>query len=413
MKNRAFHFEIKDLLTQFIAAFDNAVISRYDKDRNPGNNIEVRYVFAPKQRVMYDIINKAQNLTLPVVAVNLTSVTRDNDRVFNKLAPSYIPAQKIENPKTDSKFLMPVPVNLEVSMSILARYMQDVDQIVSNFVPYNNPYIIITWEVPAVFGAQYPQEIRSEVLWDGNLVYDTPTDTTYNDKFRVTVDTSFTIKGWLFPEQKDTSGTIYKVDSNFIAVDLANKIYSPLDPTEPVEDNTYQELGYPNLSGFDANVPTNYTETITVSGIPEFTNIFYSTTGTYYPLNNFPLGTVTNILTCTNPNSTSSNFILYGKRFDTSNKFYLSSYVDQAGAIAGTGGFFTNFTSITSAKMDTISGYELAETFYKVVNDNVVNFFFPLSSLSASKGGEFTIVTGNEAGWATSYQASSSILKLV
>ena len=63
--------------------------------------------------------------------------------------------------------------------------------------------------------------------------------------------------------------------------------------------------------------------------------------------------------------------------------------------------------------MDTISGYELAETFYKVVNDNVVNFFFPLSSLSASKGGEFTIVTGNEAGWATSYQASSSILKIV
>ena len=74
-----------------------------------------------------------------------------------------------------------------------------------------------------------------------------------------------------------------------------------------------------------------------------------------------------------------------GKRFDTSNKFYLSSYVDQAGAIAGTGGFFTNFTAITSAKMDTISGYELAEAFYKVVNDNVVNFFFPLSSLKRCK----------------------------
>ena len=43
---------------------------------------------------------------------------------------------------------MPVPVNLEVSMSILARYMQDVDQIVSNFVPYNNPYIILSWKVP-------------------------------------------------------------------------------------------------------------------------------------------------------------------------------------------------------------------------------------------------------------------------
>ena len=412
MKNRAFHFEIKDLLTQFIAAFDDTVISRFNKNRNPGNDIEVRYVFAPKQRVMYDIINKAQNITLPVVAVNLTGISRDNDRVFNKLAPSYIPAQREEDPKAASKFMMPVPVNLEVSMSILARYMQDVDQIVSNFVPYNNPYIILTWEVPEDYGAQYPQEIRSEVLWSGDLAYTTPTDTTYNDKFRVVVDTSFTIKGWLFPEEKDTQGSIYKVDNNFIAVDLANKIYSPLDPTLPVENNTYQELGYPSLSGFNDRVPTNYTETITVSGIPEFTNIFYATTGTFYPINNFPLGTVTNIISCTNPGSTHSNFILYGKRLDANNKFYLSSYVDQAGAIAGTGGFFTNFTSITSAKMDTISGYELEDHFYKVVNDNVVNFFFPLSSLSAAKAGEFTIVTGNEAGWATSYQASSSILKL-
>jgi hypothetical protein len=41
--------------------------------------------------------------------------------------------------------------------------------------------------------------------YGGNLAYTTPTDTTYNDKFRVTVDTSFTIKGWLFPEQKEYS----------------------------------------------------------------------------------------------------------------------------------------------------------------------------------------------------------------
>ena len=406
MKNRAFHFEIKDLLTQFIAAFDDTVISRYNKDRNPANNIEVRYVFAPKQRVMYDILNKAQNLTLPVVAVNLTGVTRDNDRVFNKLAPAYIPAQKTENPESASKFLMPVPVNLEVSMSILARYMQDIDQIVSNFVPYNNPYIILTWEVPSDFGAQYPQEIRSEVLWDGSLSYSTPTDTTYSDKFRVTVDTTFTIKGWLFPEKKDTQGSVYKIDNNFIAVNLANKIYSPLDPTIPVEDNTYQELGYAKLSGFHTGASaqktrlnSNYTETITVSGIPEVTNIFYSSTGVYHAINNWPLGSLTQIATGGN-----NNFILYGKRFNASNKFYLSSYITN---------FFTNYTPITSAKHSTISGYELADTFYKVVNDNVVNLFFPASSLSAAKAGEFTIVTGNEAGWATSYQASSSILKLV
>ena len=33
MKNGAFHFEIKNLLMQFIAAFDDTVISRYNKNR--------------------------------------------------------------------------------------------------------------------------------------------------------------------------------------------------------------------------------------------------------------------------------------------------------------------------------------------------------------------------------------------
>ena len=226
MKNEAFHFEIKDLLTQFIAAFDDVIIKRFNKNRQAKQEIEVRYVFAPKHRVMYDIINKAQNLTLPAVAVDLASVKRDESRVFNKISPALIPTEKFPrgNNKEDSVFLMPTPVNLEVNMSILARYMSDVDQIISNFVPYSNPYIILSLKVPSVYGAKYVQEIRSEVLWSGDLTYNTPTDTTYSDKFRITVDTSFTIKGWLFPEQKDTVPITFKVDNNIFTVGLRNRI---------------------------------------------------------------------------------------------------------------------------------------------------------------------------------------------
>jgi len=396
MKNRAFHFEIKDLLTQFVAAFDDAVISRYNKSRERQNNIEVRYVFAPKQRVLYDILNKAQNLTLPVVAINLTGVTRDESRVFNKLAPSYLPAQKIEDPNAASKFLMPVPVNLEVSMSILARYMQDVDQIVSNFVPYNNPYIILSWKVPSDFGAQYDQEIRSEVLWSGDLAYTTPTETTYNEHYRIAVDTSFTIKGWLFPEQNDTIGSIYKIDNNFVSVDLANRIYSPDEVTNRVTEYiTYQQQGYGALSGYDSTVTglTSNTETITVSAIPEFTNIFYTTTGTFTQIRS-----TTTILT-----SHDNNFMLYGKRF-TDSDFYLS---------ANNLHFFPKssvYQEITSAKNPTISGYTLDSSFYNIASDNVVSIFLPTSTLSAS--GKFTFIAANEAGWGTSYQASSSILNI-
>lgn len=389
MKNRAFHFEIKNLLTQFVAAFDDTVISRFDKNRNAKSNIDVRYVFAPKQRVMYDIVNKAQNLTLPVVAINLESISRDESRVFNKLAPSIIPAQEKEDAESSTKFLMPVPVNLEVSMSILARYMQDVDQIVSNFVPYNNPYIILSWKVPADLGAGYDQEIRSEVLWNGNLAYSTPTDTTYSEKFRITVDTSFTIKGWLFPEEKDNVGNIYKIDNNFIAVDLQNRIYSPLENTISVE--SYTDQGYNALSSYDSTVPTNYTETITVSGIPEFTNIFYTTSGVFEQLRN-----ETTVLS-----SRPNNFLLYGTALDYSNVVYIS---------ANKLNFFTDYQEITSAKLDTISAYRLDDSLYNIATENLVSISLPTSTLSGA--GKFTFVTANEAGWASSYQAASSIINL-
>ena len=389
MKNRAFHFEIKNLLTQFVAAFDDTVISRFDKDRNAKSNIDVRYVFAPKQRVMYDIINKAQNITLPVVAINLDSISRDESRVFNKLTSSFIPAELDSNPRVSSKFLMPVPVNLEVSMSILARYMQDVDQIVSNFVPYNNPYIILTWKVPEEYGAEYDQEIRSEVLWSGNLNYSTPTDTTFSEKFRITVDTSFTIKGWLFPEEKDTVGNIYKIDNNFIAVDLQNRIFSPLD--QQISNKSYVEQGYGALSGYDNTVPTNYTETITVSGIPEFTNIFYTTSGVFEQLRG-----ETNVLS-----SQTNSFLLYGKALDYSNNLFIS---------ANKLNFFTDFQKITSAKLETISAYKLNDNLFNIATDNLVSISLPTSTLSGT--GKFTFVTANEAGWASSYQAASSILNL-
>tara|TARA_R100001129_G_scaffold181511_1_gene160897 strand:- start:1205 stop:2407 length:1203 start_codon:yes stop_codon:yes gene_type:complete len=399
MKKRAFHFEIKNLLTQFIAAFDDVVISRWNKDRSAKSNIEVRYVFAPKHRVMYDIINKAQNITLPAVAVNLTSISRDESRVFNKLAPTYIPAELDSNPRVSSKFLMPVPVNLEVSMSILARYMEDVDQIISNFAPYNNPYIILSWPVPKAFGADYDQEIRSEVLWSGELSYNTPTDTTYSDKFRITVDTTFTIKGWLFPEKKDTQGTIYKVDSNFVAVDLRNRIYNPLDRQEVVD--SYETQGYGALSGYNDTVPTNYSEMVTVSGRPEFTNIFYTSTGANVEMRNeVPiLSTLDN------------SFLLFGKRFNYSNNFYLSS--ENTNDVNGeVDQFFSNYQVITSGddNVPTISGFKLSDSNFTVANDNIVSFYFPANTLSGH--GRFTLVTANEAGWATSYQATSSIIHL-
>lgn len=205
-------------MTQFIAAFDDVVIARFNRAREKQDNIQVRYVYAPKQRVIHDIVNKARGITLPVIAISIDNIQRDEKRVFNKLSGSYHSQTKstiLTGGISRQDFVkQPVPIDISVSMSILTKYQTDMDQILSNFIPYTNPYIVISWKVPSSFTV-VEQEIRSEVLWSGNMSMVYPTDAAANQHYRVAADTSFTIKGWLFQKYSTPVNTIFTIDSNF------------------------------------------------------------------------------------------------------------------------------------------------------------------------------------------------------
>ena len=80
------------------------------------------------------------------------------------------------------------------------------------------------------------------------------------------------------------------------------------------------------------------------------------------------------------------------------------------GGTLSSANFYSNYQQITSAKSATISGYKLSTPLYQVINDNITNIFLPTSTLSAA--GKFVFVTANEAGWGSSYTATSSILNI-
>ncbi len=360
MKEYTYSFEIKDLLTQFLAAFDDVIIKRYDKDRNPKESIEVRYVLAPKQRVMYDIINKAQNLTLPVVALNVTGISRDQTRVFNKLDSVYSAVGR-----NLSNVLMPIPINIEVSMSILARYMQDMDQIISNFVPYSNPYIILSWKEPTNVPSQV-LEVRSEVLWSGSVSLTEPTDLAASDKFRIVGDTSFTIKGWLFRNKNELSSQIYFIDANFMSVSGSKII---------IDDSNYSAFT-DSLSGV--------TDTVSISATPSLTNAYYNYQGKLLPLrSNYTLA----------PATSSNNFVLYGRSLSYTNAVLL----------CGSSTFTNKITSFTSPYTGSVTGSLLSISQYTIVDNNIMTI--DLSSLSGS--GTFNIVINNIAGWTSTYSINN------
>jgi len=274
VKFETFHFEVKDLLTQFCNAFDSIVIKRFDNNRNVVSKINVRYLYSPKQRVLYDLVNKAQNIDIPCIAVNISSISRDESRVFNKLDGFY------ENSVSKSYFYKtPIPVNIDVSMSIITKYQTDLDQILTNFIPYTNPYIIISWKVPKDVNLPYLQEIRSEVLWSGSISMNYPTELDGSSKYRITADTSFTIKGWMFRNDNNPVGNIYTIDTNFygvsaIDVDLNTTIDDLVRYNNSLSASvdTLQILALPALSStetsfiFDGNKAT--TTTLYIGNLP-------------------------------------------------------------------------------------------------------------------------------------------------
>lgn len=219
MKNYTFHFEVQTLLEQFVDAFNDIVIKRYDNTKtltNPSSGQKVSFVYAPKQRV-YETLNTPApgGITVPAVAVSINSISRDNTRVFNKIDGFKIPFTDDVGLNYIKQIPQPVPINIGVNMTIITKFQSDMDQIISNFVPYCDPYIIISWKLP--FSKEF--EIRSEILWSGSVNLTYPLEIAGTQPFRVSADTTFTIKGWLFKKTDVIAKRIYTIDSKYFSSD--------------------------------------------------------------------------------------------------------------------------------------------------------------------------------------------------
>jgi hypothetical protein len=344
-------------LAQFVAAFDGCFVFRYTKDFVPKEKIGVRYILGPKNRVLFDMVNQAKNITLPAIAIDQTNVKRDPTRVQFK-------DQQIIRPKRAGgsviKIPTPIPITMDVNVSIIAKYKEDIDQIVSNFIPWCNPYFIISWKIPDEFGLDFTDELRTEVTWSGSVEYETPIEIDKSDKYKIIGNTSFNLKGWLFPPAQEPAAPIYVINNNFITLSSGSTISGY---------ESYQSLSA--LSNF-AYLSGNM-EIISVSAMPEFTNFFYK---------GVPVVSDTTI-----SDQQDHTFTFYGKRYGFNNIWYLS----------GERVIPVDLEQVTTARSPIISAYKIPSSMVSTYNDNIAVITMKYDYLSA---GNFTFVTANSAGWA-------------
>jgi hypothetical protein len=195
-------------------AFSDIIIRRFDVNKNERDGIKTRIVYAPKQRVLNDILNKDQNLQLPVVAVSIGGIARDENRVFNKIQGTYYTPANGSYSVHERGVL---PIDITYNVSVMTRFQQDMDQILSHIIPYINPYFIVSWRTPS----RPDHEIRSKVLWGGNASVQYPLDLNANQAAKVTADLSFTFQGWLF-QQSEIVPNIYTFNNSLVHGGLAD-----------------------------------------------------------------------------------------------------------------------------------------------------------------------------------------------
>ena len=257
MEQQPFYFELEDQLKMLLTAIDGCILKRYNKNRISTDKIAVRYVYAPKQRALHDLTNKAQHITLPVVAYWVKGVSLDTKRLFNKLDGSdqYVNGELKHIPQ-------PLPVKIDVNVSILTKFQSDMDQIISNLVTYFQPYITISWNR---FNLPY-LEIRNKIIWDGNISLGYPIDINESQPTRITGDTSFSIEGWLFKEDESASGEIRVIEASFSTLSaISRKIVDNIITEDNTETITIS--GNPLLvSCYPYNIQTNQGISVTVYG---------------------------------------------------------------------------------------------------------------------------------------------------
>lgn len=262
-----YNFEVMSNLAFFESAYDDTIVKRYKRDNdNPGSepiaedSIKVNYKYGPKSRILEDLRGQPDTIKFPIVAITMTGQARDNDRQKTKEAINY----KDETGKMVT--LYAIPWNINVAMHVLAKYQEDVDQIISNFAVLCDPYIVFSWKEP-----KSGRDVRSQVLWEGSISYDYPTvggDLANTEPWRLSATTNFTIKTYLYRTSVDNVKPICRVNLDVVAADTFYcKSAERISKTLENQTDHFSILGRPQLRYVDNYYfQAEQTPTINVQG---------------------------------------------------------------------------------------------------------------------------------------------------
>lgn len=226
-----YNFELEEIMEQFATMIDNAVVIRYRKDKETRKrefvkNIKPTYIWGVKQRVIYDIVNKAKNFILPCVIINLKSIKADKERI----AAKFDKIRRNQSARDSFSYARPTPIVLSLDVTIISKYRSDLYQIYGKLATQFQPYCTYSWLVP--YSQDLPkeqyEELKNKIEWDFNLDIDFADTMKETQETRFSGKMGFQVEGWLFPEMKSDKGNIiFDIGTtNYTPQELKGRLYT-------------------------------------------------------------------------------------------------------------------------------------------------------------------------------------------
>lgn len=191
---------------QFKKLFDNVVIRRNKRDGGFDEHI-VPCVISQRSRIRKNLENLNRgSLTLPMISITRTGISRDSSRVTN--IHDHL---KATTSSIDYNRFTPVPINLGFDVEVMTKFPNDMDVILSNFIPFFNQDLYVRTPHPK----NENETLRHQVIWDGTINNEWPSELDAQTQDMQVATTSFTFKTWIFAGEElpgEIEGLIESID---------------------------------------------------------------------------------------------------------------------------------------------------------------------------------------------------------
>lgn len=226
------HGTLRKYIIYFGTLFNNIWVKRYDSSGALIQNMKVPINYGPREKFLARLdgnpdLQRPIAIQLPRMSFEVTNINYDSSRklpLTNKIT-----APDPSDPTGVLYQYMPVPYNIDMTLSIMVKNAEDGAYIVEQILPYFNPMWSATLDLIPEMGVKHDIPITLD-----NIVCEDTYEGDFYARRAIIWTLNFTIKGYFFgPSLSSNTGIIKEINTNIsippgnILMEYANPNNSP------------------------------------------------------------------------------------------------------------------------------------------------------------------------------------------